>query len=153
MQNTKTRDEATIIDLVSSESRFTKLNEAIEAAGLTEMFSGPANLTVFAPTNDAFSKLPSDKAVDLLKPENREYLRRLLLMHIVPGALNADDLKKASALKTEAGQEIKVDVSQDLRDIKLANAKVVLPQEQAKNGFVYPLDAVLQPITSAAATG
>lgn len=143
--------ETKIMDVVSSESRFTKFNEAIKAAGLTETFSGSNNFTVFAPTNDAFAKLPQDKVVSLLKPENREHLRRLLLHHVVPGALLAEDMKKADALKTEAGQAIRVSVSQDLKEINLANARVMLPKKEAKNGFLYPLDTVLVPMTATAA--
>ena len=110
MQKTN-NPEAKILDLVSGRSRFTKFGEAIKAAGLTERFSSSNNFTVFAPTNEAFSKLPQDKIVDLLKPENREHLKRLLLLHVVPGVLMAEDLKKADAIKTEAGQTIKVSVS------------------------------------------
>jgi uncharacterized surface protein with fasciclin (FAS1) repeats len=59
-------------------------------------------------------------------------------------------LKNAGAVKTEAGQEIKVTVSPDKQEIKLAQAKVILPKEEARNGCIYPLDAVLQPMTGAA---
>jgi uncharacterized surface protein with fasciclin (FAS1) repeats len=149
MQKTKTT-ETRIMDLVSSEARFSKFNEAIKAAGLTERFSSPNNFTVFAPTNEAFDKLPKDRAVDLLKPENREYLKNLLLLHVVPGALMAEDLKKADTLKTEGGQAIKVIVSPDMKQIKLGSGEVVLPREEAKNGFVYPLDTVLWPTALAA---
>ncbi len=151
MQKTTTGRETKILDLVSTESRFTKFNEAIRAAGLTERFSSPNKFTVFAPTNEAFAKLPQDKVVDLLKPENREQLKRLLLLHVVPGALMDDDLKKANAIKTEAGQEIKVSVSQDKKEIKLAGAKVMLPKVDATNGLVYPVDTVILPTTTAAA--
>lgn len=140
-----------IFDLMSKESRFGKFNEAIQTAGLTERFSSPNSFTVFAPTNEAFAKLPQDKLADLMKPANREQLKKLLLFHVVPGALMAEDLKKANALNTEAGQQIKVNVSADLKEIKLADAKVILPKQEAKNGFVYPLDTVLIPTTTAAA--
>lgn len=151
MQKTNT-PVTRILDLVSSESRFTKFNEAINAAGLTERFLSPNRLTVFAPTNEAFDKLPQEKAVDLLKPENRDYLKRVLLLHVVPGALMVEDLKKADALKTEAGRTLKVTVSQDLKEINLGDsAKVILPKVEAGNGIVYPLDTVLWP-TAAAAT-
>ncbi len=151
MQKTNT-PETRILDLVSSESRFTKFNEAIKAAGLTERFSSNNNFTVFVPTNEAFDKLPKEKAVDLLKPENRDYLKRVLLLHVVPGALMVEDLKKADALKTEAGRTLKVNVSEDLKEINLADtAKVMLPKVEAGNGILYPLDTVLWP-TAAAAT-
>ena len=110
------------------------------------------DFTIFAPTNEAFEKLPKDKLDNLLKPGNHEQLREMMMLHIVPGTLNADDLKKAGTIRTEGGQEIKVSVSQDKKDIKLAHAKVILPKEEASNGCVYPLDAVLQPVMGAAAT-
>jgi uncharacterized surface protein with fasciclin (FAS1) repeats len=152
MPKTKTEVEAGIMDLVSTESRFTKFNEAIKAAGLIERFSSPNKFTVFAPTNEAFAKIPQEKSGDLMKPENREQLKKLLLLHVVPGALIADDLKRADALKTEAGQPVTVSVSDDRKEIKVADANVMLPKEEARNGFLYPLDTVLQPITTAAAS-
>jgi uncharacterized surface protein with fasciclin (FAS1) repeats len=145
------KEEKMIIDLVSAESRFTKFNEAIKAAGLTERFSSANNFTVFAPTNEAFGKLPQDKLAALLRPENNEQLRRLLLLHVVPGALMAEDLKKADAIKTEGGTAFKVDVSQDLKQIKFADAKVLLPKIEARNGVLYALDTVLVPAAAAAA--
>jgi uncharacterized surface protein with fasciclin (FAS1) repeats len=151
MQKTKTQNEATIVDLVSNDSRFTKFNEAIKTAGLGGKLAGDQDFTIFAPTNEAFAKLPKDKLDTLLKPANHEQLRNLMMLHIVPGTLDADDLRKARTLKTEAGQEIEVAVSEDEKDIKLARAKVILPKEEASNGCIYPLDAVLQPMTGAAA--
>jgi uncharacterized surface protein with fasciclin (FAS1) repeats len=151
MQNSKTQDDATIVDLVSSESRFTKFNEALRTAGLGGKLAGEKDFTIFAPTNDAFAKLSKDELDNLLKPANHEQLRKLIMLHIVPGKLDADDLKKAGTVKTEDGQEIKVSVSADEKDIKLAHAKVILPKEEAINGCIYPLDAVLQPMTGVAA--
>jgi uncharacterized surface protein with fasciclin (FAS1) repeats len=88
----------------------------------------------------------------MLKPENREQLRKRMLIYVVPKSMDIDDLTKAGTLKTEAGTEIKVDVSKDQKQIKLINANVVLPKEEAKNGILYPLDAVLEPAKTAAAT-
>jgi uncharacterized surface protein with fasciclin (FAS1) repeats len=150
MQKTKTQNEATIVDLVSSDSRFTKFNEAIKTAGLGGKLAGDQDFTIFAPTNEAFDKLPKERLDNLLKPVNHEQLRNLMMLHIVPGTLDADALKKAQAIKTVAGQEIAVAVSDDKKDIKLAHAKVILPKEEASNGCIYPLDAVLQPMTGAA---
>lgn len=150
-KNTNTPKEKLILDLVATESRFTKLNQAIKLAGLTERFQSPNNITFFAPTNDAFSKL-GDKAMNLLSPENSAELKKILLMHVVPGALGTEDLKKANMLKTEGGQQVPVSVSADKKEIKLSDAKVVLPQEEAKNGYLYPLDAVIQPKAAAAIT-
>lgn len=137
-----------LMDLVSREPRFSKFNEAIATSGLTERLSG--NFTVFAPTDEAFNKLPQDKVTALFKPENRNYLKSLLLLHIVPGTFSVDDLKKRDALKTEAGREIKVDVSQDSKEIKIENAKVTEPRKEAENWCLYAVDALLQPAASAA---
>jgi uncharacterized surface protein with fasciclin (FAS1) repeats len=145
-----TNAQPKILDFVSSESRFTKFNEAIKAAGLTERFSSPNNFTVFAPTNEAFSKLADTEIDELLKPENREQLKRLLLLHVVPGILLSEDLSKAGAVNTEARQPIKVTVSPDRNEINVANANVILPKKQARNGILYPLDAVLVPMRASA---
>lgn len=151
MQNTKTREEAMILDLVANDSRFTKFGEVVKAAGLDDKLADGRNLTVFAPTNSAFAKLPEEKLKGLMKPENQGELKKLVSLHVFPGKLSAEDLKKATAIKTEAGREVRIEVSQDLKDIKVANAHVLLPKAEAKNGFVYPLDAVLQPSGTAAA--
>lgn len=148
MQKEKTGNGVGLMDLVSKEPRLSNFNEAIATAGLTEKLSG--NFTVFAPTNEAFSKLPQDKVTGLFKPENREYLKNLLLLHVVPGTFNFDDLKQKDALKTEAGRDIKVDVSQDQKLITIENAKVTEPRKEAKNWCLYSIDAVLQPATIAA---
>ena len=149
MQKEKTGNSVGLMDLVSKEPRFSKFNEAIATAGLTERFSG--NFTVFAPTDEAFNKLPQEKLTGLFQPENRDYLKNLLLLHVVPGTFSVDDLKKREALKTEAGREIKVDVSQDSKQIKIENASVTEPRKEAKNWCLYAVDAILQPAASAAA--
>jgi uncharacterized surface protein with fasciclin (FAS1) repeats len=148
MQKEKKGNGVGLMDLVSKEPRFSKFNEAIATAGLTERFSG--NFTVFAPTDEAFNKLPQDKVTGLFKPENRDYLKNVLLLHVVPGTFSIDDLKKREALKTEAGREIKVDVSQDSKQIKIENARVTEPRKEAENWCLYAVDAILQPAASAA---
>lgn len=148
MQKEKKGNGAGFMDLVSKEPRFTKFNEAIATAGLTKKFSG--NFTVFAPTDGAFKKLPEDKLTDLLKPENRDDLKNLLLLHVVPGTLSVDDLEKRDALLTEAGREIKVDVSQDSKQIIIENATVTEPRKEAENWCLYAVDTLLQPAAGAA---
>lgn len=148
---TKDKQEKAIIDLVNGDSRFKRFGEFIKAAGLDKRLSEDKSLTVFAPTNEAFAKMPQELAVNMLKPENREQLRNRILLHVVPGALDINELTKAKVLKTEAGTEIRVDVSKDLKQIKLANANIVLPKEEAQNGMLYPVDAVLQPTSTTAA--
>lgn len=148
MQKNKKGNRAGFMDLVSKEPRFSKFNEAIAIAGLNEEFSG--NFTVFAPTDGAFNKLPQVKLTDLLKPENRDDLKNLLLLHVAPGTFSVDDLKKRDALKTEAGRNIKVDVSQDSQQITVENATVTEPRKEAENWCLYAVDTLLQPAASAA---
>lgn len=148
MQNEKKGNGVGLMELVSKEPRFSKFNEAIATAGLAERFSG--NFTVFAPTDEAFNKLPQDKMTGLFKPENRDYLKNLLLLHVVPGTFSVDDLKKREALKTEAGRDIKVVVSQDAKQIKVENARVTEPRKEAETWCLYAVDAILQPAASAA---
>ena len=148
MQKEKKGNGAGLMDLISKEPRFSKFNEAIATAGLTERFSG--SFTVFAPTDGAFNKLPEDKLTDLLKPENRDDLKNLLLLHVVPGTFSVDDLKKRDALKTEAGRDIKVEVSQDSKQVTIENAKVTEPRKEAENWCLYAVDTLLQPAASAA---
>ena len=151
MQKTKTENGGRLMDLVAKQPHLTKFNQAIKSAGLTEKFFGPANYTVFAPNDEAFNKLPQDKVNTLLRPENQEQLKNLVLMHVVPGTYKVDDLKKAAALKTEAGREIKVAISGDATEIKIGGARVVQQSLEANDWHLYVVDAVLQPTASAAA--
>ncbi len=148
MQKERKGNGVGLMNLVSKEPRFSKFNEAIATAGLTERFAG--NFTVFAPTDEAFNKLPEEKVTGLFKPENRDYLKNLLLLHVVPGTFTLEDLKKRRALTTEAGREIKIEVSQDPKQIKIENARVTEPQKEAENWCLYAVDAILQPAASAA---
>ena len=149
---TKNNAEKAILDFVNGDVRFKRFGEFVKAAGLDEKLAKGWDLTVFAPTNEAFAALPQEQVADMLKPENREQLRKRMLIYVVPKSMDVDDLTKAGTLKTEAGTEIKVNVSKDQKQIKLVNANVVLPKEAAKNGILYPLDAVLEPAKTATTT-
>ena len=149
---TKNKTEKVILDFVNGDVRFKRFSEFLKTAGLDERLAKGWDLTVFAPTNEAFAALPQEKITDMLKPENREQLRQRMLIYVVPKSMDIDDLTKAGTLKTEAGTEIKVDVSKDQKQIRLVNANVVLPKEEAKNGILYPLDAVLDLAKTTAAT-
>lgn len=148
---TKNKEVKGLLELVNTDMRFKRFKEFIQAADLEKKLSDESNLTLFVPTNEAFTNWPAEKTAELLKPQNREHLRSQLLLHMIPGIVDVDDLRKRQELNTEAGEKIKVIVSQDNKSIKLANANVVLPKEEAKNGLIYPLDALLQPIGKTAA--
>jgi uncharacterized surface protein with fasciclin (FAS1) repeats len=150
MQSTNKTEKA-IFDVVNGDVRFKRFSEFVKAAGLDEKLAKGQTLTVFAPTNEAFAALPREQVEDMLKPENREQLRKRMLSYMVPRSMDIDDLTKAGTLKTEAGTKVKVDVSKDQKQIKIVNANVVLPKEEAKNGILYRLDAVLEPTKTTAA--
>jgi uncharacterized surface protein with fasciclin (FAS1) repeats len=151
MQKAKKGNGVALIDLISKEPRLNKFTEAMKSTGLDQKFSEPGSYTVFAPTDEAFEKLPQDRVTTLMKPENREHLKNLLLLHIVPGVFNVDDLKRSDSLKTEAGRELKVDSAQDSNEIKIENARLTEPKRKENTVCLYGIDAVLQPVAKAAA--
>ena len=150
MQKTKTENGGGLMDLVAKQPHLTKFNQAIKSAGLTEKFLGPANYTVFAPNDEAFNKLPQAKVDALMQPENQEQLKKLVLLHVVPGTFKVEDLKKAAALKTAAGREIKVAISDDAKEIKIGDARVMQRSDEANDWHLYVVDGVFQPAASAA---
>jgi uncharacterized surface protein with fasciclin (FAS1) repeats len=151
MEKTKKENGVALIDLISKEPRLNMFTEAMKSTGLDQRFAGAANYTVFAPTDEAFNKLPQDRLSALMEPENREHLKNLLLLHIVPGAFDVDDLKRVPSLKTEAGRELKVETVQDSKGIKIENARLIEPRREENKVYLYGIDAILQPVARAVA--
>merc|ERR1712151_660038 len=104
---------------------------------------GDDQVTVFAPTNDAFSKLPEGAVAELLKPENKDQLVKVLTYHVVPGRVKAKDVVKLSSAKTLEGSD--VDISVDGGKVKINNAEVIKADIPCKNGVIHVIDAVLLP--------
>jgi len=134
----------------------TTLVAAVKAAGLVETLQGPGPFTVFAPTNDAFAKLPAGTVDNLLKPENKPTLTKVLTYHVVPGRMTAINLMKAvkdgegeAKLKTVAGDWIvvkqagpgKLTVTDDKGDV----ATVTIADVLQSNGVIHVIDTVLLP--------
>jgi uncharacterized surface protein with fasciclin (FAS1) repeats len=118
---------------------------AVKAAGLVETLSGPGPFTVFAPTNAAFAKLPAGTVETLLKPENKEKLKSLLLYHVHAGkAVKAADVKTMK-LSTANGADL--DVKADGGNVTINTAKVIKTDVIAKNGVIHWVDTVLMPPT------
>ena len=151
MQKTQKGNGVALIDLISKEPRLNKFTEAMKSTGLDQRFAGAANYTVFAPTDEAFNKLPEDRLSAMMDRENREHLKNLLLLHIVPGAFDVDDLKRVPSLKTEAGRELKVETVQDSKEIKIENARLIEPRSEENKVYLYGIDAILQPVAKAVA--
>jgi uncharacterized surface protein with fasciclin (FAS1) repeats len=127
---------------------FKTLVKALEAAGLVETLKGTGPFTVFAPSDEAFAKLPSGTLENLLKPENKEQLKAVLLMHVVPADLLIADVKKIKDAKTAGGA--KVDVTYNLlTGVHIGTAKVMAHVQNsdihATNGVIHVIDKVILP--------
>lgn len=121
----------------------TTLVAAIKAAGLVDALKGKGPFTVFAPTNAAFEKLPKGTVEDLLKPENKEKLKSILLYHVHSGdAVMAKDVK-TMALTTLNGKSVAVKAGAD--GVMLDNAKVIKTDVVTSNGVIHLIDTVLMP--------
>lgn len=126
----------------------TTLVAAVKAAGLVPTLEGKGPFTVFAPTNAAFSKLPAGTVDNLVKPENKATLTKILTYHVVPGKLEASDLKDGQKLKTAEGEELTVKKSGSsvmIVDAKGGSATVTIPNVNQSNGVIHVVDTVLMP--------
>jgi transforming growth factor-beta-induced protein len=132
----------TIVDIAVSNPSFSTLVTAVKAAGLAETLSGKGPFTLFAPTNEAFAALPKGTLELLLKPENREALRKVLTYHVVSGNLMAKDLRSAKVATVE-GNTVAVQVKK--QGVQVNNATVVKADIAAKNGVIHVIDRVLLP--------
>lgn len=131
-----------IVAVASKAGSFTTLVAAIKAAGLVETLQGTGPFTVFAPTDEAFAKLPKGTLEDLLKPENKAKLAGILTYHVVPGKVMAADVKTMMA-KTVNGQELDIKVKDGA--VTVNNAKVSKTDVPASNGVIHVIDTVLMP--------
>ena len=131
-----------IVAVASSAGIFNTLCTAVKAAGLVETLQGVGPFTVFAPTDEAFAKLPKGTVEDLLKPENKEKLVAILTYHVVAGKVMAADVKSMKA-KTVNGQSLDVKVSDGV--VTVDNAKVVKTDVAASNGVIHVIDTVVLP--------
>jgi uncharacterized surface protein with fasciclin (FAS1) repeats len=116
---------------------------AVKAARLAETLSGSGPFTVFAPTNEAFAKLPKGTVENLLKPENKDKLVAILTYHVVPGTVKAKDVVGLSEAKTVNGKAAKVTVKDGT--VMIDGAKVVKTDIVSKNGVIHVIDAVILP--------
>ncbi len=133
-------DPKDIVQTAIAAGQFKTLVKAVEAAGLAETLGGKGPFTVFAPTDEAFAKLPDGALEGLLK--NPEALKSVLLYHVVPGKVMAADVAKLKSAKTVLGQSVAIDVSGDVR---VDNAKVVKTDVAASNGVIHVIDTVIMP--------
>ena len=132
-----------IIDVAAGAGSFNTLVTAVKAAGLVETLKGKGPFTVFAPTDEAFAKLPKGTVENLLKPENKAELAKILTYHVVPSKIMAADIKgKNTSVKSVEGGELMVDAT---NGVKINDAKVVTADVAASNGVIHSIDTVLMP--------
>lgn len=135
-----------IVDTAVSAGTFKTLAAALGAADLVATLKGAGPFTVFAPTDEAFAKLPAGTVETLLKPENKEKLKEILLLHVVPGSVVAADVLKLSEAKTASGKAVKISTE---GGVKVGTAtglvNVVKTDVKASNGVIHVIDGVILP--------
>jgi len=137
----KPMNSKTIVEIASEAGNFTTLVAAVKAAGLVETLSGPGPFTVFAPTDEAFAKLPAGTVESLLK--DKEKLTSILTYHVVAGKVMASDVVKLKEAKTVQGQNVAIKVEGDT--VMVDSAKVVKTDIEASNGIIHVIDSVILP--------
>ena len=131
-----------IVEIAAGAGSFNTLVAAVKAAGLVDTLSGDGPFTVFAPTDEAFAKLPAGTVESLLKPENKEKLIGILTYHVVGAKVPAKAVKTGEA-KTVNGQKVKLKVSD--AGVMVDGAKVVKADIMASNGVIHVIDSVILP--------
>lgn len=133
--------EKDIVDIAVSTGTFKTLVTAVTEAGLVEALKGEGPFTVFAPTDDAFAKLPEGAVADLLK--DKEALKKVLLYHVVSGKITSADVVGLNSANTLAEVELKIKT--DDSGVMINNAKVITADVNASNGVIHVIDTVLLP--------
>jgi len=132
-----------IVDTAASAGSFNTLVAAVKAAGLVETLKSEGPFTVFAPTDDAFARLPEGTVQALLKPENRDKLTAILTYHVLSGRVNAADVVKLDSAKTVNGQSASVKVNGG--NVMIDSANVVKTDIECSNGVIHVIDSVILP--------
>jgi uncharacterized surface protein with fasciclin (FAS1) repeats len=137
-----------IVENAVNSKDHTTLVAAVKAAGLVETLEGKGPFTVFAPTNAAFGKLPAGTVDNLVKPENKPTLTKILTYHVVAGKLEASDLTDGKMLKTVEGEQLtvkKADGKTWIMDAKGDTAAITISNVNQSNGVIHVIDTVLLP--------
>ena len=132
-----------IVDTAVAAGSFKTLATALEAAGLVDTLKGSGPFTVFAPTDEAFAKLPAGTVENLLNPENKDKLVAILTYHVVPGRVLAAQVIKMNSAKTVNGQSLTINTNGGT--VMVDNAKVVKTDILCSNGVIHVIDSVILP--------
>ncbi|HEX4006757.1 MAG TPA: fasciclin domain-containing protein [Acidobacteriaceae bacterium] len=141
-----TAPQMNIVQTAVSAGSFKTLVAAVQVAGLETTLEGKGPYTVFAPTDEAFAKLPAGTVDSLLKPENKDKLRAILLYHVVPGNVDAAKVMHMTSAKTAEGASLSFKVSGG--HVMVNDATVVKADVHASNGVIHVIDTVLMPPNS-----
>jgi uncharacterized surface protein with fasciclin (FAS1) repeats len=140
------RAESDIVDTAVAAGTFKTLATALGAAELVSTLKGAGPFTVFAPTDEAFAKLPAGTVESLVKPENKEKLKEILLLHVVPGTVLAADVVKLKEAKTAGGKMLTINTTDGVKvGTATGMSKVVKTDIKTKNGVIHVIDAVILP--------
>lgn len=132
-----------IVDTAVAAGSFSTLVAAVQAAGLVDTLKGEGPFTVFAPSDDAFAKLPAGTVEDLIKPENKDKLSAILLLHVLPGTVKSTDVAgKQLDATTAGGATVAVDGTDG---VTVDGARVVTADIACTNGIIHVIDSVILP--------
>jgi uncharacterized surface protein with fasciclin (FAS1) repeats len=137
------KEKKDIVDTAVAAGSFKTLVAAVKAAGLVETLKGKGPFTVFAPTDEAFAKLPPGTLDDLLKPENKGKLTAILTYHVVPKKVTSKEVAKLKTAKTVNGKELTINVKD--KNVMVDNAKVIKADIMCSNGVIHVIDSVVLP--------
>jgi len=141
-QTSHAEKKADIVDTAVEAGSFKTLATALQAADLIGALKSEGPFTVFAPTDEAFAKLPEGTLESLLKPENKEKLATILKYHVVPGKVTAKQVVKIDSAETLAGKKVSIDAS---KGVKVGEASVTKADIMCSNGVIHVIDQVLLP--------
>ncbi len=139
---TSVASAADIVDTAVA-GNLTTLVAAVKAAGLVDTLKGPGPFTVFAPTDEAFAKLPAGTLDSLLKPENKAKLQSILTYHVIAGKVMAADVVKLTSAKTVEGQNVSIKTMNG--GVMVDNAHVIKTDIVTSNGVIHVIDSVILP--------
>lgn len=139
----QTKKAKSIVDLATKDKTFSTLVRALAAGDLVDTLKGKGPFTVFAPTNEAFEKLPKGTLEDVMKPANKEKLQKILKNHVVKGKQMSAAVAKESKISPMSGSSLKIQAKGDR--VRIGEATIRKADLETENGVVHVIDRVLLP--------
>jgi uncharacterized surface protein with fasciclin (FAS1) repeats len=139
-------EKLNLIETIAKNDKFSTFSRVLNSSGAGELLNGEGEFTVFAPTNDAFAKIPEHTINELFKADNKEQLKTLLAYHFLPGKVMSKQIAELTTAKSLSGQEINIDAADGL---KVNGSRMQARNMEATNGVVHAIDTVLAPSIAA----